>query len=107
SPQQTHSENVERLPSHIFRAHINDAAQPEQCADGSGGDAVLSRAGFSDNTILAHAPREQRLSDRVIDLMRAGVQKVFALQVNLCATGMCSQALRVKQRRRTTTIIAQ
>ena len=39
--------------------------------------------------------------------MRAGVQKVFALQINLCATGMCSQPLRVKQRSWSASIIAQ
>jgi hypothetical protein len=39
--------------------------------------------------------------------MRACMQQVFALQVNLCATRVCSQPLRVKQRRRSTSVIAQ
>ena len=39
--------------------------------------------------------------------MRAGMQKVFALQINLRATGVCSQPLRVKQRRWSASVIAQ
>ena len=56
---------------------------------------------------FAHAPRKQRLAQGVVDLMRAGVQKVFALQINLRATRVCSQPLRVKQRRRSAGVIAQ
>src|SRR5512132_26714 len=57
--------------------------------------------------MFAHAARKQRLADCVVDLMRARVQKVFALQINLRATGMYSQPLRVKQRRRSAGVIAQ
>ena len=57
--------------------------------------------------MFAHASRKQRLAQGVIDLVRAGVQKVFALEINLCATRMCSQPLRVKQRRRSAGVIAQ
>src|SRR5437016_5848215 len=57
--------------------------------------------------MFAHAARKQRLADCVVDLMRAGVQKVFALQINLRAARMCSQPLRVKQRRRSAGVVAQ
>ena len=58
---------------------------------------MLACPSLSDDTSFTHAPRKQRLSNGVVDLMRACMQKVFALQINLCATGVCSQPLRVKQ----------
>ena len=57
--------------------------------------------------MFAHPARQQRLAEGVIDLVRASVQKIFALQINLCATGMRSQPLRVKQRRRSAGVVAQ
>jgi hypothetical protein len=68
---------------------------------------MLPCPGLSDNARFAHAPRKQRLSDGVVDLMGTRVKKVFALQVNLCATGICSQPLRVKQRSRSAGIVMQ
>ena len=83
--QQPHAEDVEALPAHVFFAHVDRAVEAEQRADGGGRDAVLPRAGFGDDALLAHAPREQRLAETVIDLVRAGVQQVFALDVDLRA----------------------
>ena len=68
---------------------------------------MLPCAGLGDDAMFAHPARKQRLAQGVIDLVRAGVQKVFALQINLCATGMCSQPLRVKQWRWSASVIAQ
>ena len=41
---------------------------------------MLARAGLGDDAVLAHAPREQRLAEHVVDLVRTGVREVFALQ---------------------------
>jgi len=68
---------------------------------------VLSCPSLGDDASFAHAPRKQALSDGVVDLVRACMQKVFALQINLRAARMCSQPLRVEQRRRSATVIAQ
>jgi hypothetical protein len=46
---------------------------------------VLARPGLGDDPRLAHAPREQRLPDRVVDLVRAGVIEVLALEIDPCA----------------------
>ena len=46
------------------------------------GAAKLPRAGFRHDAALAHAPGEQRLAHRVIDLVRASVGEIFALQEN-------------------------
>ena len=80
--QQAHPEDIQPLPPHVFLAHVDDAVQPEQRARGGGRDAVLARAGFRDDALLAHAPGQQRLPERVVDLVRAGMQQVFALEVD-------------------------
>ena len=65
-------------------AHVDHAFHAETRGDGRRGDAVLAGAGFRDHARLAHACREQRLADHVVDLVRAGVIQVFALE-KICA----------------------
>ena len=98
-PQQTHAEDVEALPAHVLFAHVDGAIEAEQRADRGRRDAVLARAGFGDDAALAHAPGEQRLAEAVIDLVRAGVEQVFALDVDLRAE-IRREAARVVERRR-------
>ncbi len=92
--QQAHARNVEPLPLHVFRAHVNDALQAEARRHGGRGHAVLARAGLGDDAALAHAHREQRLAEAVVDLVRAGVQQVFALDVNARAAEMFASGAR-------------
>jgi hypothetical protein len=40
---------------------------------------VLTRACFGDDSLFAHALGEQSLAEAIVDLVRAGVQQVFAL----------------------------
>ena len=68
---------------------------------------MLARAGLRNHAMLAHPAGQQRLAQGVIDLVRAGVQKVFAFEVNLRATGMGSQPLRFKQWRWPASVIPQ
>ncbi len=103
----SHAENVQALPPHVLFAHIDDAFEPEERADGGGGDAVLAGAGFGDDALLAHAPREQRLAEAVIDFVRAGVQQVLALDVDLRAAVGFAQALGVIERRGAAGIIGE
>jgi len=44
---------------------------------------MLPSSGLRDHATFAHTLNQQRLSDAVIDLVRASMQQVFALQVNL------------------------
>ena len=78
--EQLHPVDVERLARDVLGAHVHHALEPEARADRGGGDAVLSRAGLGDDAPLAHPEREQRLADRVVDLVRAGVVQVLALE---------------------------
>src|SRR5580704_17684642 len=90
--EHAHSRDVERLPRHVFRAHVNDALQTEVRGDGGGGHPVLPSAGFSDDARLAHFHCEQALANGVVDFVRAGVEQIFALKVDSRATEMRSKA---------------
>src|SRR4051794_20019363 len=70
-------------------------------------DAMLPSAGFGDHSALAHAKRKERLAERVVDLMGAGVVQVLALQPDLSTTAFFGNSLREIQRRRSTHIVFQ
>ena len=75
------------LPLHVVAPMKIDARQAEARADGRRGHAVLARAGFRDDPGLAHAHREQDLADAIVDLVRAGVVELVALEPHLRAAG--------------------
>mmetsp|Transcript_4117 Transcript_4117/g.15030 ORF Transcript_4117/g.15030 Transcript_4117/m.15030 type:complete len:361 (+) Transcript_4117:43-1125(+) len=81
--EQTHTEHVELLAFHIRGAHVNDALEAETRTHRRRRHTVLTGTSFSDNTLLTHALRQQRLSNRVVNLVRARVVQVFALQVHV------------------------
>ena len=78
--EQLHADDVQRLATHVLGAHVDMALEAEQRARGRRGDTVLTCAGFGDDALLAHSLREQRLTERVVDLVRAGVRQVLALE---------------------------
>jgi hypothetical protein len=67
------------LSPDVFCAHIDDATQSEQRANRRRCNAVLASPCLSDDAAFAHSTRKQHLSDSVVDLVRAGVQKIFTL----------------------------
>ena len=83
--QQLHPEYVGRLPLDILTAHVDNALHAVASADGGGCDPMLAGAGFGNDAFLAHAPREQCLAKAVVDLVRAGVVKILALEPDLRA----------------------
>ena len=70
-------------------------------------DAVLAGAGLGDDAPLAHAPRQQALAERVVDLVRAGVTEVLALQVDLRAAQALGEARGEVERRLAAGVLAQ
>ena len=79
--ERVHPEHVRRLAADVLRAHVHDARQAEQRAGGGGRDAVLAGAGLGDDPGLAEPAGQERLAERVVDLVRAGVGEILALEV--------------------------
>ena len=57
---------------------------------------MLAGASFRDDAPLAHAHRQQRLSQAVVDLVRAGMQQVFALEIDLRSAQLAGKLAREK-----------
>src|SRR3989440_8293322 len=87
------------LAGHVLAPHVADASQAEAGADRGPRHAVLTGPGLGDDPPLAHAPGEQHLPQRVVDLVGPGVAEVLALEPDLSALGRLGQALRVIERR--------
>ena len=104
--EQPHPEHVERLASDVLLAHVDDALLSEHGADGGSGDAVLSGAGLGDDAALAHPLGEQALSERVVDLVRAGVGEVLALDVDARAAEIAGEVLGVVEGSRPADVVA-
>ena len=62
--------------------------RPEQGAGRGGGHAVLAGAGLGDDARLAEAPGQERLAERVVDLVGARVGEVLALEVQAEVRGI-------------------
>jgi len=99
--QQLHAIDVGGLAADVFAAHVDDAFHAVACGNGGRGHAVLAGAGFGNHARLAHAACQQRLADDVVHLVCAGVVQVFALEVDLRAAAVLSQAGCVIDGRRT------
>ena len=105
--EQTHPEDVQRLPAHVLGAHVDVALEAEQRAGRRRRDAVLPGAGFGDDAPLAHPHRQQRLTERVVDLVRAGMGQILALQEDARAAARRGQPPRFGDRRRPSDVVLQ
>ena len=112
--QQLHAEDVGLLPLDIGGAHEDGAGQVEQRAGGGRGHAMLAGAGLGDDALLAHALGEQDLPQHGVDLVRAGVVQLIALEIDLrtlprlgLGAAMLGDALGGPERARAAHIILQ
>ena len=87
--EQFHAVDIDLLPLDVHRAHVDHALRARARGHRGAGHAVLAGAGLGDDARLAHAPGDQRLAHRVVDLVRAGVVQVFALEQDLRAATCC------------------
>ena len=79
--ERAHAQHVGGLAADVLGAHVDDALEAQQRAGRGRRHAVLAGAGLGDDARLAEPQRQQRLAERVVDLVRAGVVEVLALQV--------------------------
>ena len=103
--QKFHAEHVWRLTFHVVRAHVNHALQSEFRTYCGGCHTVLTSSGFSDDPRLAHAARQNDLTQHVVDLMCASVVQLVALHVDLRAPEFLSEALGKVERGRASNIV--
>ena len=105
--EQAHAEHVRLLPLDVARTHVDDALQAAARGDRGGRDAVLAGAGLGDDAPLAHAPGEQDLADAVVDLVRAGVVELVALEVDPGAAEMRGEPLGEIERARPAGVVGE
>mmetsp|Transcript_19189 Transcript_19189/g.60366 ORF Transcript_19189/g.60366 Transcript_19189/m.60366 type:complete len:466 (-) Transcript_19189:822-2219(-) len=98
--EHLHAEDVQRLAFHVHGAHVDDALQTQQGAGRRRGHAVLARAGLRDDPGLAQALCQQRLAQGVVDLVRAGVGQLLALEPKLGTPKLLREVLCEVERRR-------
>ena len=91
--EQVHARDVGRLPPGVLLAHVDDALEPEARAHGRARDAVLARAGLGHDPPLAEPLGEQRLTDGVVDLVRARVREILSLEPDAGAADLGGQPL--------------
>src|SRR5206468_804954 len=104
--EKFHARDVERLAFHIDPAHVNHALAPEASGDGGSSNAMLAGTCLGDDAALAHSLRQQNLSEGIVDFVRAGVEQVFALQINFRARELVGIAFSEIERRRSAGVIA-
>ena len=97
--EHPHPGHVQRLPLGVLLAHVDDAVQAEQRARGRGGHAVLAGPGLGDHPLLAHPLGEQRLAEHIVDLVRAGVGQVLALEQHPAPAGLGREPGRLGEQR--------
>ena len=68
---------------------------------------MLSCAGFGDDATLAHALRQKSLAQAVVDFVRPGMQKIFALEIDFRAAKLFSEPPCEKQCRRPASVGVQ
>ena len=105
--EHPHPGDVERLALGVDLAHVDGAVEAEQGAGGGGGHTVLAGTGLGDDPGLAHPPGEQGLAQHVVDLVRAGVVEVLALEQDPRAARLGGEAVHVGQRAGSAGVVLQ
>ena len=101
--EQRHPLEVRPLAAHVLRAHVDDALEAEARAHRRRRDPVLAGAGLGHHPSFAEPEREQCLSERVVELVRPGVEEVFTLEVEPLSR---REALGGRERRRPAGVVA-
>ncbi|MPM86936.1 hypothetical protein SDC9_134029 [bioreactor metagenome] len=81
--KKTHPVDIQSLPLTIDTPHEHFALQAQQGGNGGGSHTMLSGSCFSNDAFLAHIFRQQALSEHIVDLMRACMVQILALEVDV------------------------
>ena len=82
-PQHLHTGNVGRLLFNVHLPHVDIAFQSEISGSRSQCHAVLPGAGLGDEFLFAQILGQQAFAHAMVQLMGAGVVKIFPLEVDL------------------------
>jgi hypothetical protein len=104
--EQAHPRDVERLAAGVLLAHVDRAGQPHQRSGGRRRDAVLAGAGLGDDPLLADALGQERLAEHIVDLVRARVVEVLALEQDPGAAAVLGEPLHLGDRARPAGVVA-
>src|SRR5207247_905203 len=96
--QQLQAEHVRVPPASVDASHVDDALKTEERARGRACHAVLPGSGLRDDAPLSHPLRQERLPDRAIDLVRAGVREVLALEEHAREADLACEPRRIGER---------
>ena len=105
--QQAHAKHVWLLPRDVGGTHVDNAFQAEQGTDRGGRDPMLAGAGLGDDPGAAHASGQQDLAHDVVQLVRAGVVQLLALEVDARTSEFLGQAPGEPERAWTADIILE
>jgi len=75
--QEPHLFHIGHLTLNIDAPHVYTAFKTEERGRGSSCNAVLTGACFRNYASLAHTARHQRLSNRIVDLVRSCMKQIF------------------------------
>lgn len=103
---QFHTEDIGFLPFDVFCSHIDAALESKQRTGNSGGNAVLPGTCFGNDSGLAHAAGQKRLTQHLIGLVCAAVNQIFAFEIDRGFGALC-QVAALCQRCRTTGIVSE
>ncbi len=96
--EKAHALDVRMLSAHVLGTHVHNALETEPRAYGRRRDAVLPGSGLGHDPSLAEARCKQDLPECVVDLVRARVVEVLALEDD--SASCRSEALGLVERRR-------
>jgi len=91
--EDLHPQHVRLLPLDVHRTHVDDARQTELGAQSRSCDAVHARASLGNDAPLAHAPGQHDLAKHIVDLVRAGVIELLALEIDFRAAAVLGEPL--------------
>ena len=92
--KKLHASDVEGLTFGINLTHVDDTLEPKKCGSGCARYSVLPSACFGDYACLSHALSQKRLTQNVVDFVRARVIEVFPLQEHADVTSVRGESFR-------------